>query len=302
MWPPSKSKNIYNKFNQEKIKINQEKTEVDKKIFHAVSFYSEGQPYDKGVDFKYLETKFIQTASKTIFRENINLYTPRILKDLGHSYAVKEYPEISIPVVIENKPVFFLGGGAWKPLICLLELNRIKENEILIYSDSNFYKYPNYENNFNINAIIDIMDYIKFDFLIPRASSPFDKKMVPLTWHTKPNIIKKLTSNSSFIQSFPLLQNSFMVFKKTKVSLKFLQEWDEACKKEEFVDGKIYGDLYKDFKWTTMEQSIGSALVADWVEKGTFNIPKTYPSIVFYERDILKPTKSSLDFSYLNNI
>ena len=83
-----------------------------------VSFYSEGQNYDKGLDL----SESINILIKNLKENNIKyiLYTPRILKSLGYSEYVKEYPNSGL--VFMNHNANLTGFFAWKPLIILLEM------------------------------------------------------------------------------------------------------------------------------------------------------------------------------------
>jgi len=117
----------------------------------------------------------------------------------------------------------------------------------------------------------------------------------------KTNIIKEVALDEEFTSNFPLLLSTFLIFKKTPISIEFLKEWNRLCLVRKYIDGEPYGVLSKKFKWSTPEQSIMSVIVSNWVYEGKNNIPKTYPNFMINNttRDFDNYLYPS-DFSYLD--
>ena len=107
-----------------------------------------------------------------------------------------------------------LGFEAWKPLILLLELEKMNNGDILFLRDSNIvtknHEWPKKFNNIK-NAIDECLKECNFDFFFPQqASSGYYTK-----YYVKTNIIKELGDNHPFSYNFPLLwSGSLSVFKK----------------------------------------------------------------------------------------
>jgi len=80
--------------------------------------------------------------------------------------------------------------------------------------------------------------------------------------------------------------------------MELLTEWKEAMENPEWVDGETYGDMHPEFQYSTLDQSVLSVIIANWVRKGKYNIPKKYPFIALENRDHHKIIYHS-DYEYL---
>jgi hypothetical protein len=210
--------------------------------------------------------------------DNIALYTPKILKDLGLDNYVKEYEKSGL--VTMNKGMSKIGFCAWRPKIMLLELEKMSEGDILLYRDMNIKKYPLLGNYGNIrNIVLTIFDIVKFDFFVPRESVFY--RPLQLKHHVKTNVIRELGDDHPFTYNFPNLFNNFIIVRKSNVSIQLLKEWEDACLKEEWINGEQYGELHPSFRWSCSEQSILCVIIANWVRKKIHNIPEHYPLIGF---------------------
>ena len=126
------------------------------------------------------------------------------------------------------------------------------------------------------------MDTVNFDVFISRES-----ENLKLAGYTKPNVIEELGNNDDFVKHFPLLITNFIIIRKSKISIEFLNEWLEACNIDKYIDGHLYNktnDMFTNF--STNEQSILGVIIAKWVKNRKYNIPKKYPIIGFKDRRI----------------
>lgn len=247
--------------------------------YNVVYFYSEGNQYDNGIDLTYCKEPLLNIG-KDIFN-NISFYTPRILKSLGYHESVKDF---EVTNIIKNyEKMAKVGLSRWKPLILLLELEKMNEGDILLYRDSNFLKYKQLQDYNNIIDIINkCLDTVNFDVFISRES-----ENLKLAGYTKPNVIEELGNNDDFVKHFPLLIANFIIIRKSKISIEFLNEWLEACNIDKYIDGHLYNktnDMFTNF--STNEQSIMGVIIAKWVKNSKYNIPKKYPFIGFSHRHI----------------
>jgi len=249
----------------------------DNHIINLVTFYSEGPPNDNGLDLSINKNKILQ--QKKLFN-NITIYTPQILKNLGMEKYVKEYEHSGL--VKANRGMSKIGFCAWRPKILLLELEKMKEGEIIIYRDMNIKKYPSLGNYNNIrNLVLKVLDIVKFDFFVSRQN-----KKLKLRQHAKTNIIRELGDNHPFTYNFPILISNLLIVRKSKVSIQLLKEWENACLNDEWINGEKYGTLDPIFKWSSPEQSILCVIIANWIRKRIHNISEYYPLIGFYKRNI----------------
>ncbi len=269
------------------------------KKYNYVFFFSEGPPNDKGLALGECKDKLIESAKHHV--DNISYYTPKILEDMGYGEYVKNYENKGL--CTKNPGMNHIGFEAWKPLILLLELEKMEDGDILIYKDCNFKKYGHFRiSNFdNIKNIVnECITECKFDFFFPRqASSGYISR-----FYTKTNIIRELGDDHIFSYNFPVLwSGAGSFFKKTSITLEFLKEWETACLKEEWRNGDKYGELDEKFKWSTNAQSIMNIIIANWIRKRKYNIPLTYPEIVFPNAMMCKrfKCKHNTHLNYLVN-
>jgi hypothetical protein len=250
----------------------------DKNIINLVTFHSEGPPNDNGLNLSI--NKDIILQQKKHFN-NISIYTPKILKNLGLNKYIKEYEKSGL--VSMNKGMSKIGFCAWRPKILLLELEKMSEGEILIYRDMNIKKYPALGNYNNIrNKVLEILDIVKFDFFVPR-----ENKDLKLKHLAKTNIIKELGHDHRFTYNFPnLFSGLLLIVRKSKVSIQLLKDWENACLKDEWINGEQYGDLHPSFRHSCPEQSILGVIIANLVRERKYNIPIYYPFIGFKKRNI----------------
>lgn len=268
----------------------------DQNTINLVTFYSEGPPNDNGLNLSI--NKDIILQQKEHFN-NISVYTPKILKNLGLNKYVKEYKNSGL--VRKNKGMSKIGFCAWRPKILLLELEKMSEGEILIYRDMNIKKYTTLGIYNNIRKVaLEVLDIVKFDFFVPRENNILQLRQV-----TKTNIIRELGDDHPFTYNFPnIFSGLLLIVRKSKVSIQLLKEWENACLKEEWINGEQYGELHPRFVWSCPEQSILGVIIANWVRKKKHNISKYYPLIGFKGRNINRMFlyDKKRDYDYLEDL
>lgn len=256
-----------------------------------VFFYSEGSPRDNALNLTKNKDLLIEKASEN-FDEVIG-YTPLKLKELGFGNYVKEYSNSGL--VSCNPGMSKIGFCAWRPLILLLELEKMKDEDILIYRDSNIEKYPTLGEYNDIKNIAEkCLEICGFDFFIPHHSFPVKNREL-----TKTNVLRELGDDHPFSYEFPALMCGFIVIRKNKIVIELLKEWLIACENESWINGEQYGELDSEFDHSTPEQSILSVIIANWIRTRKYSIPLCYPLISFEDKHIHK-FKIHQDLSYLN--
>ena len=248
------------------------------KKYNLVYFLSEGPPNDEGNNL--IENKPIVEKNASPHFNNIQLYTPKIMRELNLETYVKDY---KIPgLVTANPGMYRIGNCAWRPKIMLMELEKMKDGDILIYRDCNIKKYSVLGDYTNIQKIAETcLDICNFDVFIPRENED-----VQLKNHAKTNIIRELGDDHLFTYDFPIVITNFIIIRKSNISIELLNEWNDACLVESWIDVHQYGDLHADFRWSCPEQSILGIIISNWVRKHKHNIPKKYPVIGFQDRSI----------------
>jgi len=264
------------------------------KRFNLVSFLSEGQPHDEGLNLSE-NRDLLETAAKPHF-DTIELYTPRKLKDMGLGNYVRDY---KITGLVTNNPgMTRIGNCAWKPKIIAMELEKLTNGDILIYRDSNIVRYGDKLGDYkNIrNCAEDFLRLCNFDFFAHRET-----EFCSLKNFTKTNVLRELGENSLFVYQYPGVCANIIVIRKSAVSVQFVKEWLEACEVERWIDPNHYGGYLLNFINQCPEQSILGVIVANWIRKRIHNIPLNYPVIGFEDRNIQRIIRFQ-NYAYLTLI
>ncbi|MBY7770432.1 hypothetical protein KW411_16330 [Vibrio fluvialis] len=259
---------------------------------NVVSFYSEGYPNDRGLDLSSNKDNITSSAREHV--DEVSFYTPSLLRKLGFEQYVKEYSYRGL--VYKNPGMNFIGFCAWRPLIMLLELEKLSDGDILVYRDINAKKYPILSEYKDLLKFAEYyLDLVNFDVFIPAENDENEVKEF-----TKLNIINELSINKSFTKSFPLLIANFIIVRKSEQSIKVLNEWRDACLHDKYINGCLYGLLDTKFKWFTPEQSILSVILSNYVFEKIDDINEKYPVVYFEGRNFKKPVELTR-FDYLEH-
>ena len=265
-------------------------------VINFTSYYTEGPPKDEGVNYTDRVPR-IESNAKGHF-DKIIFHTPTTLRNLGYGKYFGEYKDT--PIIL-HKIGLKLGLSAFRPVIFLHELNKMNDGDILFHRDLDYKKYPAYENFDGIEEFIKkCLDICQFDFFIPYHYTKGEcDSTCRLTFLTKTNIIRELGEDHPFTYNFPLLNAYMFIMRKSPATMELLTEWKEAMEHREWVDGETYGNMHPEFHYSTLDQSILSVIIANWIRKGKYNIPKKYPFISLENRDHKKIVYYS-NYDYLN--
>jgi hypothetical protein len=247
---------------------------------HYISFCSEGTPYDSALDLTNSKNILTNELAKTDME--YFFYSPRYLKENGYGEYVKEHPNPGL--VFRNPGMNLVGFCAWKPLIMLLELEKMNDGDILVYRDCNCEKYEQLKDFTNFREHVDkILRIANFDFFIPAENTTLKAGN-----HVKTNVITDLAIDVDFTRNFPLLIANVLICRKSSVSHEILQDWKNHCLIDKYINGEQYGELFPEFRWYTPEQGILTVLISNYVYEGRFQIPKNYPNVILGNREIDK--------------
>lgn len=258
-----------------------------------VLFYTQGVPYDKGRNLTCECSRMINQYSSEF--DKIVCYNPSTLREMGYGEYVSESD--STGVVSKNPNFNNIGFAAWKPLIIKLQLDKMTNpDDIVVYHDVNCSKYPIYlkYNGFR-RHVLNLLDMAKYPFFVPQVPEYRIKKIC------KTNVIVELGENHPFSYMCKNVCVNFMIFRKSNISDEILEEWRVACLHKEWMDGIVYIKNVDGFSHHCPEQGVFSTILANWIRKGTNNIPKSFPSVYFVKRDINKQ-RLITDYSYLKYV
>jgi hypothetical protein len=267
----------------EDVILQSEIERINNTVVNLILFYSEGPPNDNALNLTDTIKDVVECAKPHV--NNIFIYTPQILKNLGYEKYVKDYGDLGEAKL--NYGIQHIGFLGFRPLIFLLELEKMKDGEILVHRDVNYKKYPKLKNYENFKA--EVLKYLKecnFDVFISREHEQYT-----LVEYCKTNVIRELGEDDDFVKHFPLLVCDFIIMRKSAITMELLREWLAACEKEEWINGTLYGETDQRYKFSTSEQCLVDVIIAKWIKKRKNNIPINYPDIISNRTitDILKP-------------
>jgi len=242
-----------------------------------ILFYSQGQPYDNSIDLTDAKNIMIETYNKEF--DEIIVYTPSILRDLGYDYLCNEYDDFG--VIIRNKEQKNIGFSKWKPLILKLELLKSSSNTILVYHDVDCIKYPIYSKFTEFrNTALYILHKCNYDFFLPQEHER------ELKYLCKNTVLLELGKDKKFNYEFSQVCANFIIVKNTSISMCMLDEWLECCKNERWINGISYYKEYPFFLAHCPEQSIINNIIANWIQEKKHNINEKFPVIYLIKRNI----------------
>jgi hypothetical protein len=233
---------------------------------YFISFCTQGYPYDNAENLLNCK-KRIETIFSKYFK-NIEIYTSEKCSDENPEFKdnyLQYYEEYS------NLPNHSRGCRhsfwKWKPYIILKELEKIKENDIVIYQDCNIIKYPFLENNLVLEnykeTIKDLFDKTKNDILIASENKSHLSKH-----YVKNEVFKTIGEESDDYKNFPILSARRIIIKKTNKTVQFIKEWADLCHTELILPEKIQ---QPELKWNTHDQAILTVLYKKYIKNGIFN-------------------------------
>ena len=268
-----------------------------------VSFRTEGLPFDKCYDLSLAEIKIRELLKGKL---PVIFYTPRILRELGYEYSIKEYDDSHSNTLGHNKYAEKLGFFAWKPLIIWLELQKMADGDVLIFHDSNILKYKRYVENFGralIDSAWECLEKSGFDFVVSREEPSSDGKNLQIKHHCKAIVVRELGDDHPYFFNFPQIISNIIFIRKSKVSMELVEEWMNACKVVRWVSNQPNPEPHREFLWHCADQPSLNVIIAKWVAQRKYNIPLHYPNIEFIGRLIkakkeVDPTK----YDYLEDL
>ena len=243
-------------------------------LINFCSFYTEGPPNDEG--------KFLSDCVPEINKNaqghfnKITFYTPKILRELGYGKYLREYK--LTPLIQIWSPIEKIGLSSFRPAMFLHELSKMNDGDILFHRDINWKKYSYFTNFDNIDKVIKkCLQVCQFDFFVP-AQPPGTNSLI--RHYVKTKVIKELGEDNPFTYEYPIVHCYMFIMRKSKVTIELLTEWQRAMENDEWLNGESYGMTHEGFmNIHCLDQAILSVIIANWIRKGKYNIPKKYPSI-----------------------
>lgn len=250
---------------------------------HFISFYTEGPPHDKGVDFTKYRELIVTKASEHF--DNVFIYTPKILSELGYDRYLKMYKPTPMLSGFYKIP----GLSSFRPAMFLHELSKMNDGDLLVHRDINYEKYPAYKHFDNIIEIAkECLEKCGSDFFVPFCQQYNECQVDKLLVHnTKTNVIRELGEDHPFSYMFPQIHAFLFIMRKSPETIEILTEWRMAVENEEWLDGKQYGIMHPEFCGLSLvDNALLSMVIANRIRKN--KLPENYPGLYTIDNDIHK--------------
>lgn len=188
------------------------------------TFYTSGGNDDKGIPLEDLYKNFYQEYNS--FFDQIIGKSPKILvkEDSVYKNLIKDYSLLKDFYYQNNYKIndywLKIGMLSWKPRFIYDCLKSINDDEILLYHDINYLKYPQYLNGIAEWSLLLNKYHKKKDICLFRDSYK------PLLLDCKSILIDGIKTNNYINKKYlPGFWAGMISFKKTKESLLFLERW-----------------------------------------------------------------------------
>jgi len=260
---------------------------------HFISFHTEGPPHDEGIDLTECRELTIKKASEHF--DNVFIYTPRILSELGYGGYFKMYEQTPVLGYYGKIP----GLSSHRPAMILHELSKMNDGDLLVHRDINYNRYSAYKHFDNIIEIAkECLEKCGSDFFVPfvyQYNETIETKHT--VYYTKTNVLRELGEDHPFSYMFPQVHAFMFIMRKSTETIEILNEWKAAVENEEWLDGKLYGESHELFVGRSLtDNSILSVVIANRIRKN--KLPDKYPGLYFLDADIHK-LREYTDYKHL---
>lgn len=190
----------------------------------------------------------LNTAYKYIFND----FKAYSYAELNNNSNTKKYVSRHNDIAIYNMNHNKIGFCKWKPYIILNEINKLNDNDIIVYRDVNVEKYE--------NILVDTDDMrVIINFIMSKTDFYLSPELYPhikLRTNCKKYTLEKLLNNNEQYLNKPLLNVSFIIIKKNQNTINILKEWLEKCQDYNLLSPNVSNDENPGFSHHTPEQSI----------------------------------------------
>lgn len=244
--------------------------------FTVLTFYTEGFPYDNGSNQVLIEREFQDHVSK--FTDQYIAFNPRKLIGIDETFDkycmdytgwLEQHPSRD-QLGNYNKCWAKIGFMMWKPIFIqhILNSEKIQPDDIVLYHDVNYHKYPGYILNCESwrDLCVHILDDLKCDIFIP-ASGYLLKQDV------KACLIRKFLGEQYMNKMN--VGTCIVVIRKSKISLEFINEWAYMSTRLDNISPLPNFNPHTDFIWHSPEQATAGVLGHAWRSSG--RLPLNWP-------------------------
>lgn len=266
----------------------------DARKLHVVTFYTEGPPFDKGLDLKAPAEHLRSLVSPHV--DSFTAFCPRTIRDLpGAERICKEYPGAPLP---RNKNAEFLGYFDFKPFVMLHVLAQVPAGDLVLFHEANVSKYESYtDQGFPIwrDLCKTLLDQLGIDVFVP-----FEHPSLKTYMHVKMHTIRRTLPAPALVRACgerPLINPSRILVRKTALAEDFLRAWLELANQPDLVGPHPNDNPHPGFKWNCADQDALNVLVCSWVlahKKLPADFPRYYLATASSNRRASRKCRGSL--------
>ena len=234
---------------------------------HMISFYCGPKLYTAATEFRH----YFSQCTKTFQMYN---------KD-----SIKHLPDYN-PRYTECFPQFNYGEHSrgyshafwrWKPFVILNRLLELKDGDLLVYHDTNVFRYPyyiDYCNEFQ-SCVMEIFDKAGTDVIIP-----IERLGLRLDRFCKKETFEIIGQYDENYRGFPLLNANRIFLRKSALSLQFVQEWLAFCLDDRCLLPET--SPKSPLLWHTHDQAVLCVLYKKYIENGV--LPSNAPGFTIQDK------------------
>jgi hypothetical protein len=250
--------------------------------FHIVTFFTEGAPFDQGIDLADIEREFRALVEPSV--DSYRAYAPRVLADDGDGASrlvadyrgwLDQHPRRS-ELGNYNPGWARIGFLAWKPYVLARELSRddLVEGDIVMYHDVDVRKYPDYR------AHVEHWRSVSLAILDELGTDVFAPVGLPMGIDVKAFLVEKYLDRS--YRQVRGVWAGLVVVRKSAMSIEFVEAWGRMCADLDDIAPLPNPHPYPEAAWHSGDQAVLSVLAATWRRSG--RLPADWPRFATHGR------------------
>lgn len=226
--------------------------------YHLVLFATEGAPVDRGLDLTPAAQCLARVASRQF--QTVKIYTPRELCDQDSTWGDTLRPlwdgakgSVAMPNKLPNWSE--IGGNLWKPrlLLEICQQGHLGEDDIVVYHDSNVFKYPEYRLNVS-DAGLEQIDRLASGYEILLFRDTYR----PMLTDVKRDLLVRHVPQRRWLRSH--IWSGCLTFRASPAAQSLLASWYALSSFPGALDSSQV-DPFRVYQWNSVDQATLSALL-----------------------------------------
>ena len=281
---------------------------------HFISFFSEGPPFDNGLDLKETEKNVNNLINGCL--DTFTAYHPKdFADDPEFAWSIQDWSKTDekytrpdagwwSPMMNKfadvNKGCDKTGFYAWKAACIIKKMREIPDGDIVFFHDGNFDKYKNYyEGKDKCKTLIHtILNKIKCDVFIPWEQN---SNCQLIRQFSRRQTFEKVGEFTDYYTKYNCLWSGLIIMRKSDFSRTFLDDMVIALKDIDNISN-FPPDNSPELQWHTWDQPVWTILARKYIKEN--KLPEKWPYFYFPGRIFTKENMLIADHvkDVMNNI